>query len=80
MPEIRRNPMYPLALSPARFADALHVSQSTRDQILTAARSGDIPVFKCGTRRLILIEDALTWFRTTFPTMKPPKLDRSTAL
>jgi hypothetical protein len=60
MPRARTKKIFPLALSPAMTADALGIRA---DEIAAAILSGDLPIYRVGTRRRIFVRDALRWAR-----------------
>lgn len=59
----RRNALFPVAISPARAAEALDVH---RKMITAAIKSGELPVYCHGLKRRILIEDLVAWIRHTW--------------
>jgi hypothetical protein len=63
MPRQNKSPVYPVALSPARMAQALSIRA---DQITDAIRRGELPVYQLGVKRRVLVRDAARWIRRTW--------------
>ena len=55
--------IWPIMLSISELAAALSV---TRQEIYDAHRDGLLPIYRKGTRRRVLIADAVEWVRATW--------------
>lgn len=70
MPRQHVNSVPVVSASPAMVAAMLNVQP--RD-LADAVAKGQITVYTRGTRRRIILEDALNWMRTTWPKYEPRK-------
>lgn len=61
MPRERRTPLFAVAMSPARAADAIGIRA---DEIYEAINAGLVPVYQKGIRRRVLVADLSAWVRT----------------
>lgn len=61
MPRARLKRLYPIALSVDALAEALGVH---RRLLLAAVRAGELPVYQLGTKRRVLVCDAVEYVRT----------------
>ena len=64
MPRARRCALFPVAMSPARAADALGIRAAEMSDAIVL---GDVPVYQKGARRFVLTEDLVRWVRETWP-------------
>ncbi len=53
--------LFPVALSPTQAAECMGLR---RDQIADAIRSGDLPCYRLGVKRRILVESLVAWVKT----------------
>ncbi len=60
---MRQRQLYPIAVTVAELADSIGVDSAL---IYTAIKLRRLPVFRVGVRRLILVEDAVSWLRENF--------------
>lgn len=56
----RRTSLYPIALSPAKLADCLGVLPRV---VADAIKLGDLPCYKHGTKRRVLVQDAVQYIK-----------------
>jgi excisionase family DNA binding protein len=56
----RASKLWPIALSPASLADVLDVDRRVIDRMI---RFGQLPIYQIGTKRRVLIEDAVNAIR-----------------
>jgi hypothetical protein len=71
MPRARINRLFPVALSPAQAADALGGIRPERVRDLIA--EADVPVYRVGMRRLVLVADLVTAIRKHWPKVETKK-------
>jgi hypothetical protein len=60
MPRANLSPLFPIALSPQRLAQALEINPRV---VLAAIRANELPVHQLGTKRRVLVGDAVEWIR-----------------
>jgi hypothetical protein len=60
MPRERRTSLFPVAVSPARAADALGIRA---EEINEAIKHGELHCYVKGIRRRVLIADLVEWVR-----------------
>jgi hypothetical protein len=60
MPRASKTPPFPIALSASRLAQALDIN--SRD-VLNAIKARELPVYQLGTKRRVLVDDAVRWIR-----------------
>ena len=60
MPRANLSPLFPIALSPQRLAQALEVNPRV---VMQAIKAKELPVYKLGLKRRVLIVDAVEWIR-----------------
>lgn len=59
----RRTALFPIALSPTKLADCVGVLPRV---IADAIKTGDLPCYKRGTKRRVLVQDAVDWIKQTW--------------
>ena len=69
MPRQNKSPVYPIALSPARLAQALDLRA---DQLTAAINAGELTVYQIGVKRRVLVRDAVRWIRRTWKQKRTP--------
>lgn len=60
---VRHNALFPIATSPARLSECLGLRRKVVDD---AIKAGELPIYKHGAHRRVLIEDAVAWIRNTW--------------
>jgi hypothetical protein len=60
MPRSNKSPLFPIALSASRLAQALDINPRV---VLAAIKAKELPVYKLGLKRRVLVGDAVEWIR-----------------
>ena len=63
----RRTAIFPIALSPARLAGCLDIRPEV---IANAIKQDHLPCYRKGTKRRVLVADAIEWVRNTWERVK----------
>lgn len=59
----RRNAIFPIALSPAKLAECIGI----RAEVIADAIKQDLlPCYRQGTKRRVLVQDAVAWIKNTW--------------